>query len=160
MIVNNNGEAVDSNLLNQSPETLIQCFVKLTVSDGTVIKGRMKTMNVPKDPNRVYVGIKGFRLFRADSMNSESEFISKYPVSFEFDEVIFRKKPVDKAFVGDFVQINGNLFVIEGIKAVSDVDEYKVFNIASYDIESQGEYEFKDVPSDVFDYVLEQREEA
>lgn len=150
---------VDSNLMDQPPETLIQCFVKLTVSDGTVIKGRMKTMNVPEDPDRVYVGLRGFRLFRADSMDSESEFISKYPVSFEFDEMGFRQKPVDKAFVGDFVQINGDLFVIEGIKSVPSTGGYKVFKIVSYGVMSTEGLKFKDVPSDIFDYVLEQRRE-
>lgn len=149
----------DSNLMYQPPETLIQCFVKLTVSDGTVIKGRMKTMNVPDDPDRVYVGLRGFRLFRADSMDSESEFISKYPVSFEFNEMGFRQKPVDKAFVGDLVQINGDQFVIEGIKTVPSTDGYKVFKIVSYGVMSTEGLKFKDVPSDIFDYVLEQRRE-
>lgn len=151
---------VDSNLMGQQPETLIQCFVKLTVSDGTVIKGRMKTMNVPDDPDRVYVGLRGFRLFRADSMDSESECISKYPVSFEFNEVEFRQKPVEKALVGDFVQINGDPFVIEGIKAVPNLNNgYKVFRIADYSALSSQKSKFKEVPSDIFDYVLEQRRE-
>lgn len=152
---------VDSNLMDQPPETLIQCFVKLTVSDGTVIKGRMKTMNVPEDPDRVYVGLRGFRLFRADSMDSESEFISKYPVSFEFDEVTFRQKPVDKALVGDFVQINGDPFIIEGIKAVPNInDGYNVFRIAACNVPSSYKLKFKEVPSYLFDYVLEQRKDG
>lgn len=149
---------LDSSLWKKSPKELVQRFVKLTVSDGTVIKGRMKTMNVPEDPNRVYVGLRGFRLFRADSMDSDSEFISKYPVSFEFNEVEFRQKPVDKALVGDFVQINGDQFVIEGIKAVLNLNNgYNVFRIAACNVPFSNELKFKEVPSDIFDYVLEQR---
>lgn len=148
---------VDIRLCEKSPKVLIHYFVKLTV-DGTIIKGRMRIMNVPEDPDRVYVGLRGFRLFRADSMDSKSEFISKYPVSFEFDEVTFRQKPVDKAFVGDHVQINGDVFVIEGIKYDPNLNNgYKVFRLADYSALSSKNSKFKEVPSDIFDYVLEQR---
>lgn len=136
-------------------DDILNDFVKITLHDGTIIKGKLKIIKDVDNPDKIYVGLYGHKLYCADSMDSIVEYIGDCKMQNEYETDKWKQKPVKKAIVGDSVVIDGNIFTIMGISLSPDTGllQFELSLDKGFGTSSRRMV----VPAHVFDYVLKPR---